>query len=210
MRIVISGTVGVGKSTVSLLLHKKLSSKYKTVLFEEIRNENPFLDFFYHDQVEWSNIIQLDFLLERYQTYFQSIDDEKTKIWIFERCYVDDYVFANLKSLKNNVFSFQQIQYLELNKSLKSKIHKKDIPDYFILLKTSLGEVKNRVHKRGRDFEQQESLNIYWDELYEQYYENKEVRNYIKDSVKKVILIDANKSPNDIVDEIIKKINFDV
>jgi len=48
MKIVISGTVGVGKSTISNILKEHLDTKGKDVfLHDELSGDNPYLDYYY-------------------------------------------------------------------------------------------------------------------------------------------------------------------
>jgi len=51
MNIVISGTVGIGKSTISKELTKHLKEQKKDVfLVEELQKEDPFLDRYYENR----------------------------------------------------------------------------------------------------------------------------------------------------------------
>ena len=61
MKIVISGTVGVGKSTISKQLFDKLNKSNENVhLHYEIQNDNPYLSYYYENRPEWSFLIQMD------------------------------------------------------------------------------------------------------------------------------------------------------
>jgi deoxyadenosine/deoxycytidine kinase len=54
MDIIISGTVGVGKSTISKMLYLKFKKdlNLKVNLIKEIADENPYLDFYYKNKEE--------------------------------------------------------------------------------------------------------------------------------------------------------------
>ncbi len=203
MRIIISGTVGVGKSTISNLLEKEIKKINKSVhLYDEIQDDNPYLSFYYENIDDWSFLIQLDFLFERFKTYYSDLEEREHNISIFDRSFVDDYIFANLKSIRNTLTKNNENIYMSLNKEMVNKIEIK--PDYFFLLKADFDEVLGRVKNRGRDFEQNNELIQYWKDLYFQYYENELIQNYINQNVKKLIIIDASKTQKEIVDEILK------
>ncbi len=205
MRIVISGTVGVGKSTVTKKLSKELTlKKRKILMFEEFQNNNPFLDYYYKDRYEWSFLIQLDFLFERFRTFYSDVKEEKNHISIYDRHFLDDYIFANLNSIRETLTSFQYNIYKRVNCELSSKIPENKKIDYFFILKTDLEEIKNRIKKRGRSFEQNEDLDEYWNDLYYQYYKNEDVKKHLNNNVKKLYYIDAKNSPEHIVKEILK------
>lgn len=61
--ITVAGTVGVGKSTLTKALAKRLG--FHTSL-EEV-DENPYLEKFYHDFERWSFHLQIYFLAERFK-----------------------------------------------------------------------------------------------------------------------------------------------
>lgn len=61
--ITVAGTVGVGKSTLTRTLAKRLG--FKTSL-EEV-DHNPYLEKFYHDFERWSFHLQIYFLAERFK-----------------------------------------------------------------------------------------------------------------------------------------------
>ncbi len=61
--ITVAGTVGVGKSTLTKALAKRLG--FKTSL-EEV-DHNPYLEKFYHDFERWSFHLQIYFLAERFK-----------------------------------------------------------------------------------------------------------------------------------------------
>jgi deoxyadenosine/deoxycytidine kinase len=73
-------------------------------------------------------------------------------------------------------------------------------------LRLKYDEVINRIHKRGRDSEQQVD-DAYWKDLYFQYYENEKIHNYIRENTKNFIVLDIDDmSEEEVVDAIIEKI----
>src|SRR5699024_5181872 len=61
--ITIAGTVGVGKSTLTKALAKRLNFRTS---FENV-DQNPYLDKFYNDFERWSFHLQIYFLAERFK-----------------------------------------------------------------------------------------------------------------------------------------------
>lgn len=208
MKIVISGTVGVGKSTVSKLLKKKLSLQNKDVfLVEENVKNNPYLDFFYKNKSNWAFLIQMDFLLNRFKNAF--ISEGKNQIKIYDRHFFDDYIFGNLKSIKDSMSSFESNLYnlifQNLYETLKKECNK---VDYIFLLSSSFDILICRIKNRNRKVEKNVKRD-YWMDLYNNYYYNKESLKFFENNSKKFKIIQtSNLSPEEVVNLILKKINL--
>lgn len=216
MRLVISGTVGVGKSTTSKALVKALEEKGYLVKFlnEETVN-SPYLRFYYDEPANWAFVAQIDFLLGRFKqwlsTELEMEEYEKNKkdkdpemIVIYDRHFLDDYLFAELHTIKNNISQFNSLTYHALYQELLAKMEKMDArPDYFLLLKAPLEAVMGRLHKRGRDEEKEVEMK-YWQDLYSNYYERSMTKNHLVNNVKKLKEVDTlNKTTEEIVNELI-------
>lgn len=202
MNIVISGTVGVGKSTVSKKVKKRISEKVNSevILIEEIQEDNILIDFYYKNRPSWTFLVQISFVFDRFTKAFKNND--KNKFYIFDRHFLDDYIFANLKSIKDDMNNLHWKTYSILNKELNNKLKENVEIDYFFLLKADFDKVLERIEKRGRKSEKKVDVD-YWKDLYYQYYENEEIQKYIKGSVKKMVIVDTNnKSIESISDEI--------
>ena len=207
MNIVISGTVGVGKSTISNKLKEILSKKYNNVILnKEIGEFDPILDVYYSDRPSWSFIIQIKFVLDRFKRVFTN--SSKENINIFDRHFLDDFIIASMPMIKEDMSNLLWESYHNLNIELTQQIKNFSKVDYLFLLKADFSNVIKRVQTRGRISEKQVDIE-YWKNMYEQYYENKQVEEYIKNNVENVILIDVNKNNIDeIVFEIIKAIDL--
>lgn len=205
MQIVISGMVGVGKSTISEKIYQYYKSKLKNkkvFLFNELQYDNPYLIFFYKNRSEWSFLIQMDFLLSRFKNLI--LERKKNNdITIFDRHFLDDYVFVKSNSIKKDITAFQLNEYFYINEYLSKKAFQKDKPDFFFLLQANYEEVLKRIDKRGRTFEKKDNLNVYWKDMYHAYYLNNEVHKYLKTHTKNFITIDANKTEDEILNDII-------
>ncbi len=213
MRIVISGTVGIGKSTTSKLLKKELENKGFNVSFLNEETVNSiYLDYYYKSPQDWAFVAQLDFLLGRFK---QWLVDEKRQskltpkekendITVYDRHFLDDYVFAELHTIKENISMFNSITYQAIYKELTDKMTKLDArPDYFFLLKASLPTVMERLQGRGREVET-ETPEEYWRDLYHNYYDRPMFKNHFQQNVNNFVEINTeNKKPKEIVKEII-------
>ncbi len=211
MRIVVSGTVGVGKSTVSNLLVEKLKENNKNVNFlNEETVDSIYLQHYYDEPQEWAFIAQLDFLLGRFK---QWLTDEKRRrelndknyVTVYDRHFLDDYVFAELHTIKKNISVFNSLTYQAVYKELTEKMQGLDAkPDYFFLLEGNLDVIMDRLKGRGRNEETDVDME-YWRDLYNNYYERPVFQNHFKKNTKKVIKIDTNnKTPEQIVEEMMK------
>lgn len=210
MRIVISGTVGVGKTTVSKILKEKLENNKKTVNFlEESTVKSIYLDFYYKSPVKWAFIAQIDFLLNRFKMWL--IDEKKREltkdssnyITLYDRHFLDDFVFAELHTIKKNISTHNSVVYHAIYGELLKKMFNMNAkPDYFILLKADLENILKRLNVRGRD--EEKNVNVeYWTDLYNNYYERPVIQNHFRSHVKNFIILDTNnKTPEQITEEI--------
>ncbi len=158
MRIVISGTVGIGKSTTAKMLTEKLEKKvYIVNHLTEKTVVSPYLSHFYDEPEKWAFISQLDFLLERFKEWLINEkelknNNDKNVITIYDRHFIDDYVFAELHSIKRNISEINSIVYQVVYKELLDKLNKFEAkPDYFFLLEAPLSTIVKRLKARGRD-----------------------------------------------------------
>ncbi len=205
MNIVISGTVGVGKSTISKELTKHLQAKNEDVLLmEEIMEDDPYLAKYYENRPAWTYLIQINFVMGRFNNAYKSAQRDGIKI--FDRHFLDDYIIASMPLIKDDMPMPMWNSYHFLNKALNERLKDTAQVDYFFLLKADFDTVISRVQGRGREAEKEVDLS-YWEDMYNQYYVNEEIQDYIKHSVKNLIIIDANTNDTDkIIEEIIKAI----
>lgn len=211
MRIVISGTVGIGKSTTSNEFVKRLREMGKDVSFlKEETVDSPYLSYYYDSPADWAFVAQIDFLLGRFKQWLTDERDRakagKKHITVYDRHFLDDYVFAELHTIKNNISNFNSLTYQALYKELLEKMSKMDSkPTYFVMLKAPIDVVMSRLNKRGREEEKEVDLK-YWEDLYNNYYNRSAFQNHFKSNSKNFIEIDTtDKSTKEIVDEIIEK-----
>ncbi len=210
--IVISGTVGVGKSSVCSLLKKLIKERnLKVNLLKEKTVKSVYLDLFYKKPEKWAFISQLDWLMERFKQWLENERDleevtEKT-ITIYDRHFLDDYIFAEMHVSRENITLFNALAYQNIYKELlEIMINDGLAPTYFILLKCPLDVVMGRLNKRGRQSEVDTEIR-YWKELHKNYYEIPKFQHHFKSNSKYFIEIETeNKSLQEIAKEIENKI----
>lgn len=145
--IAVEGVVGVGKTALAERLAADLGAE---CIREEIQ-ENPFLERFYQNMRAYAFQTQLFFLFSRHRQQQAMAQRD-----LFRERVVTDYLFE-----KDRVFAYLNLDENEL--VLYERIYQfleKDIPrpDLVVYLQARNETVWERLHKRGRSFEQNVSL----------------------------------------------------
>lgn len=160
MHVAIAGNIGSGKTTLTRLLakHYKWQAHYEDV------EDNPYLDDFYNQMERWSFNLQIYFLNSRFRQILEI--REKGKNVIQDRTiYEDAYIFApNLHAMglmANRDFE----NYRSLFDLMESVT---EGPDLLIYLRSSIPNLVNQIHKRGREYENSISIE-YLSRLNERY-----------------------------------------
>lgn len=140
--IAIEGVIGVGKTSLSERLARKLDARLVLEEFEE----NPFLGSFYDDRKRYAFQTQLFFLLSRYRQ-FQDLKQTD----LFSKLLVTDYMFQ-----KDRLFAYLNLDENEMG--LYDKIagmmeETTSHPDLVIYLQADTDRLLYNIRKRGRDFE---------------------------------------------------------
>ncbi|MGF9741631.1 deoxynucleoside kinase [Priestia megaterium] len=189
--LVISGMIGIGKTSVSELLAKELGSK----VFYESVDDNPILPLFYTASEEEIQANRYPFLLQLHflQTRFASIKEAyKEDNNILDRSIYEDWYFCKINHDLGRIsdLEFQVYEGLlnEMMKEIEGLPYKK-APDLNIYLKGSLPTVLNRIGMRGREFEQDEKLIGYYRRLWRDY--DKWLYSHYKAS--QVLIVDMDK-----------------
>ncbi len=207
MRIVISGTVGVGKSTVCDLIVQELDNvNIENNYLKEETVESVFLKLFYESPKEWAYLAQLNWVVKRFEQWLvneEFLKDKKNHYTIYDRHFLDDYIFAEMHTAKENISSYlslsYQVQYQEI---LKKMADKDKQPDYVFLLKAPLDVVLKRLKGRGRESEVDANIE-YWKELYDNYYIKPHFRHHFEKNCKNLIVIETeNLTPEEIKNKI--------
>lgn len=160
MHIAIAGNIGAGKTSLTELIakHYNWEAHYEDVI------DNPYLDDFYNHMERWSFNLQVYFLKSRFQQ-LRSFKHQKKTIIQDRTIYEDAYIFApNLNAMGlMNQRDFKN--YRGLFDLMESTIKG---PDLLIYLRSSIPNLVNKIHKRGRDYENSISID-YLSRLNERY-----------------------------------------
>jgi deoxyadenosine/deoxycytidine kinase len=181
--IVVEGAIGVGKTSLVLLLSKKFNAKSNL----EIVEENPFLSKFYNDIERYAFQTQIFFLLNRYKQQLELVQQD-----LFNQLIFSDYLFA-----KDRIFAHLNLSGNEL--SMYEHLYEimvEDIPrpDLIIYLQASTELLMKRIALRDRPFERKISheymrrLNLAYQEFFS-----------YPDNYKKIKLIKINTNDLDFV-----------
>lgn len=160
--VVISGNIGVGKSTLVGLLAQRLG----WTPFYEPNAENPYLADFYADMKRWSFHSQVFFLAQRVAQHKQLL--ERGEPVVLDRSvYEDAEIFARNLSLRGDMNERDWQTYESLYRTMSSLLRP---PDLVVYLRASVPALMQRIARRGRDYESRvshnyiESLNMLYDE----------------------------------------------
>ena len=160
MHVAVAGNIGAGKTTLTTLLakHYKWEPHFEDVV------DNPYLDDFYNQMERWSFNLQIYFLNSRYRQILEIRETGKNIIQD-RTIYEDAYIFApNLHAmgLMNNRDFKNYSSLFELMERLVQP------PDVLIYLRSSIPNLVNQIHKRGREYENTISID-YLSRLNERY-----------------------------------------
>ncbi|MDB4267302.1 deoxynucleoside kinase [Flavobacteriaceae bacterium] len=178
MHIAIAGNIGAGKTSLTELLAKHYNWEAH---FEDVI-DNPYLNDFYNHMERWSFNLQIYFLKSRFEQLLSFRENKKTIIQD-RTIYEDAHIFApNLNAMGlMNQRDFNN--YKGIFNLMESLI---DGPDLLIYLRSSIPNLVNKIHKRGRDYENSISID-YLSRLNERY--EAWVSTY---DAKKIIIIDVD------------------
>ena len=166
--IVISGNIGVGKTTLA----EKLSKKYNwKILLEEVDN-NPYLDDFYKSMKSWSFHLQIFFLNSRFKQ-IQNISKTNNTI-IQDRSIYEDYEVFTKNLFDSGILLKREFEnYKRLYNTILEYVK---VPDLLIYIRNkNINNIVNNIKKRNRKFEKKinteylKNLNIYYENWIKNY-----------------------------------------
>lgn len=160
MRIAIAGNIGAGKTSLTKQLSKSL--KYKSYYEDVIAN--PYLDDFYNHMERWSFNLQIYFLNSRFKQLI-SIDNGKENVIQDRTTYEDAFIFAPNLNAMGLMTQRDYDNYLSLFDTMINLVKP---PDLLVYLQSSIPNLVNKIHKRGRDYEKTISIE-YLSRLNERY-----------------------------------------
>jgi len=198
MHIAIAGNIGAGKTSLTKQLSKSL--KYKPYYEDVIAN--PYLDDFYNHMERWSFNLQIYFLNSRFKQLV-AIDKVNENVIQDRTIYEDAFIFApNLNSM-GLMTQRDYDNYLSLFDTMLNLVKP---PDLLVYLQSSIPNLVNKIHKRGRDYEKTISIEYLsrLNERYEAWITNYNSGNLLKVNVDDLDFVE-NKTDYETILELIKK-----
>ncbi len=140
--IVIEGPIGVGKTSLAMLMASELNAR---LIFERAE-ENPFLTDFYQDRARFRFQTQIFFLMNRFAQ-----QEEFSQHDLFHQVTISDYLFA-----KDRIFAYLNLNdheltlYEQIYRMIEPKVVR---PDLVIFLQADTETILRRIKLRARPFE---------------------------------------------------------
>ncbi|MFL2622411.1 MAG: deoxynucleoside kinase [Candidatus Marisimplicoccus sp.] len=198
MRIAIAGNIGAGKTSLAKQLSKSL--KYKSYYEDVIAN--PYLDDFYNHMERWSFNLQIYFLNSRFKQLV-AIEKGNENVIQDRTIYEDAFIFAPNLNAMGLMTKRDYDNYLSLFDTMTNLVKP---PDLLVYLQSSIPNLVNKIHKRGRDYEKTISIE-YLSRLNERY--EAWITNYNHGKLLKINVDDLdfveNKTDYQTILELIKK-----
>lgn len=172
--LVLAGTFGAGKSSLTEMLAKELG----TEAFYESVDDNKVLPLFYKDPQKYAFLLQIYFLNKRFDSIKQALSNNNN---VLDRSIYEDSLLFHLNADLGRATKTEVEVYDSLLENMMQEINIltfKKKPDLLIHISVSFEKMLERIQKRGRKFEQLEydpSLFDYYKELnrrYEDWFDN--------------------------------------
>lgn len=174
MMIVLSGTIGAGKSSLATILAKHLG----TEPFYEQVDDNPVLPLFYKDPKQYAFLLQIYFLNKRFDAIKRALSNNNN---VLDRSIYEDSLFFHMNADMGRATQEEVEVYDELLANMMQELPyaaDKKAPDLLIQIDVTLPKMLERIKKRGREYEQVENdptLMDYYKNLlsrYDDWYDN--------------------------------------
>jgi hypothetical protein len=196
MHVAIAGNIGSGKTSLTRLLakHYRWKAHYEDV------EDNPYLDDFYNQMERWSFNLQVYFLNSRFR---QILDIRQSgKNIIQDRTiYEDAYIFApNLHAM--GLMTNRDFENYRSLFDLMESVTKG--PDLLIYLRSSIPNLVQQIHTRGREYENSISIDYLsrLNERYEAWIQQYDKGNLIVFDVDNINFVDNPEHLGEVVEKI--------
>lgn len=143
--ITVAGNIGVGKSTLTKLIAKKMNWE---PIFEPFE-ENPFLENFYQDMSRWGFHSQIFFLSKRLQQHYYLLQQSESIVQD-RSIYEDAEIFARNLYIQRIISEREWQTYYNFYKTLSTLLKP---PDLVVYLRGTVSTLLRRIVKRGREYE---------------------------------------------------------
>ncbi|MGM0213920.1 deoxynucleoside kinase [Enterococcus sp. AZ109] len=199
--IVLAGTIGAGKSSLTAMLSEHLGSQ----AFYESIEDNEVLPLFYANPEQYAFLLQIYFLNKRFESIKKAMQDDNN---VLDRSIYEDSLLFHLNADLGRATDTEVKVYDELLGNMMEELpyaaHKKH-PDLLVHIKVSFETMLDRIEKRGREYEQlsfdptlydyYKELNYRYDQWYEDYNESPKIQidgdklNFVEDAEARDIVL---------------------
>ena len=202
--IAIAGNIGVGKTTFTKLVAKKMD----LIPYYESVDDNPYLSDFYNKMDRWSFNLQIYFLQHRFKHHIEFNNLDKGVIQdrtIYEDASIFAYNLYKMKIMSERDWN----TYISLFDNMTQFLKK---PDLVIYLKASTDTLINRIKNRNRDYEKDideaylHTLNIYY-KNYKKWFSRIGVFNILEIDTNNFNIFKDTEKLNNIYSDIENKLN---
>ena len=170
MVITIGAMIGAGKSSLA----KLVGEHFGTEVFYESVDDNPILPLFYTASDEeiqekrYPFLLQLWFLNTRFKSIKKALVNKNN---LLDRSIYEDWYFAKVNKDLGRISELEFQMYEGLLENMLEELNElpKKAPDLMIYLTGSFETILDRIIKRGRGYELDESLVSYYKTLWEGY-----------------------------------------
>ena len=170
MVITIGAMIGAGKSSLA----KLVGEHFGTEVFYESVDDNPILPLFYTASDEeiqekrYPFLLQLWFLNTRFKSIKKALTDKNN---VLDRSIYEDWYFAKVNKDLGRISELEFSIYESLLENMLEELDElpKKAPDLMIYLTGSFETILERIKKRGRGYELDDSLVDYYRTLWEGY-----------------------------------------
>ncbi|MGO3604278.1 MAG: deoxynucleoside kinase [Enterococcus malodoratus] len=172
--LLIAGTIGAGKSSLTDMLSQEMNSKP----FYENVDDNEVLPLFYSNPEKYTFLLQIFFLNKRFLAMKDALKQADN---VLDRSIYEDSLLFHLNADLGRVSQDEVLQYDNLLDTMLKELEHiapKKRPDLLVHIKVSFDVMLDRIEKRGRDYEQiaaNPELYDYYrmvNERYQQWYDN--------------------------------------
>ncbi|WP_203649423.1 deoxynucleoside kinase [Secundilactobacillus yichangensis] len=172
--IVLSGTIGAGKTSLTQLLARHLN---KPAFYESVE-DNEILPLFYKNPKKYGFLLQIYFLNKRLDSIKAASKDDEA---VLDRSIFEDSLLFKLNADLGRATQTESDIYNSLLQNMMEELpdtSEKKNPDLLIHINISFDTMLSRIKKRGRSYEQVDkdpSLYNYYKELdarYVDWYKN--------------------------------------
>ena len=191
--IVLAGTIGAGKSSLTEMMAEHFDSQ----AFYESIDDNEVLPLFYANPEPYAFLLQIYFLNKRFASIKQAMKDDNN---VLDRSIYEDSLLFHLNADLGRATETEVRVYDELLENMMEELpyadHKKH-PDLLVHIRVSFDTMLERIEKRGRSYEQlsfdpslydyYKELNRRYDQWYEEYKESPKIQidgdryNFVED-----------------------------